>query len=279
MSGLAPPRTTQQLLVSFPLPHALQLTINRPKARNAVAQDLEDEIGRVMDWFEEEEDLWVCIITGAGDIFCSGTDLLAWGARKAGGEVSESQSVLGWTNGFASLSMRQSRKPWIAAVNGAAFGGGAEIVLNCDLVVASEDAVFGLPEVRLGVMAFGGGIPRLSRVAGHQLASEMLLTGATISAQDAYSRFHFVNKVVPKDQVLPAAFKLAKSIIASSPDSVQSTKHALLCAQRNGSVTEAFTEHAQSAISDRVFRGSNMKEGLQAFAEKRKPRWTQPAKL
>jgi enoyl-CoA hydratase/carnithine racemase len=107
----------------------------------------------------------------------------------------------------------------------------------------------------------------------------MLLLGGPISAQDAYSRFHFVNKLVPKDAVLSAAIQLAQDITDSSPDSVQSTKSALLSVQNTGTVAAAFEDHAKSAVSERVFQGQNIKEGLKAFAEKRKPKWTNPAKL
>lgn len=280
MGELTPPKTSSQLQVSFPIPHAILLTFNRPASRNAMNPEMEADIERIMDWFEQEEQLWVAIFTGAGKIFCAGADLVAWNKRQSSGNLSEKDHALGWRrNGFASLSTRQSWKPWIAAVNGGAHGGGMEVVLNCDLVVASQEALFTLPEVKRGVVAFAGGIPRVARVAGHQLASEMLLMGSTITAPDAYSRFHFVNKVVPKEDVLAEALKMAERIVACSPDAVQSTKSALLLSQQTGSVAQAFTDHINSAVSDRVFKGENIKEGLKAFTEKRQPRWTPPAKL
>jgi enoyl-CoA hydratase/carnithine racemase len=258
---LTPPPTSSQLQLSFPIPHAILITFNRPKSLNAMTPEMTEDMERVMDWFENEEELWVAIFTGAGRLFCAGADLVAWSHRKQAGNKSETEQSLASVNKFASLSTRQSRKPLIAAVNGGAYGGGMEIVLNCDLVVASEDAKFALPEVKRGVVAFAGGIPRVVRIAGHQLASEMLLLGGPISAQDAYSRFHFVNKLVPKDAVLSAAIQLAQDITDSSPDSVQSTKSALLSVQNTGTVAAAFEDHAKSAVSERVFQGQNIKVG------------------
>jgi enoyl-CoA hydratase/carnithine racemase len=170
-------------------------------------------------------------------------------------------------------------KPIIAAVNGIAFGGGMEMILNCDLVIASEDAVFALPEVKRGVVASQGGIPRIKAAVGHQLASEMLLLGRTVSAVEAYERFGFVNMVVPKAQLLQTAIEWAFMITQNSPDAVQSTKRALIETAKHGDVEQATVAHIRSPESTRTYQGENIKEGLQAFQEKRKPIWTNPAKL
>lgn len=237
-----------------------------------------NDLKNVLDWFEEEPQLWVAIVTGAGRLFCAGADLKAWNQQQQGGSNNEQENVASDLNGFASISRRQSNKPIIAAVNGGAHGGGVEIILNCDIVVASDDAKFALPEVKRGVVASQGGIPRLFQITGHQLASEMLLTGRTITAADASNRFGFVNIVVPAAQLLPTALGLAKEIVSNSPDAVQSTKHGLLLAQKLNH-SESVTTHIWSNSSNRVYRGENIKEGLKAFAERRTPAWKNPAKL
>jgi len=137
---------------------------------------------------------------------------------------------------------------------------------------------FSFPEVKRGVVAALGGIPRLARICGHQLASEMLLLGKTVDAREAQARFGFVNAVVPADQVLSTAIGFAKDITANSPDAVQSTKVALLLAQKHN-VEETFHTHVWSPETKRVGDGENIQEGLQAFVEKRKPSWKNPAKL
>ncbi|KAG7094795.1 hypothetical protein E1B28_005609 [Marasmius oreades] len=218
----------------------------------------------------------VVVVTGQGRAFCAGMDLIAWNeAQKSGTQVTK----LSPQHGFGSLSRRQSRKPIIAAVNGiGAYGGGTEIVLNCDIVVASDTAKFALPEVKRGVFAAAGGIPRLSHIAGHQLASEMVLTGRNVTAQEAYQRFGFVNAVVPPASLLSTALSYAEQIIANSPDSVQTTKVGLLLAQKCDP-EQAFDRNIKCAEAARMYDGDNMKEGLAAFAEKRKPVWKNPAKL
>ncbi|XP_006453873.1 hypothetical protein AGABI2DRAFT_189220 [Agaricus bisporus var. bisporus H97] len=276
--ALVPPAHSDELQISFPENHVLLLTLNRPKSLNAMTPQMSDDLGRVLDWFENEPSLWVVIVTGAGRIFCAGADLKAWNKNQQAGSSKEQEGLEGDPYGFGSISRRQSNKPFIAAVNGGAFGGGTEIVLNCDIVVASHDAKFALPEVKRGVVAAQGGIPRLSHIAGHQLASEMLLTGRTISATDASNRFGFVNAVVPADQLLPTALAIAKEILSNSPDAVQSTKHALLLSQKLNH-HESFIKHAWSKVSSRVYGGENIKEGLKAFSERRAPIWKNPAKL
>ncbi|KAI0639915.1 enoyl-CoA hydratase/carnithine racemase [Trametes polyzona] len=276
------PSHSDEIKVSFPREHILLLTFNRPKSLNAVTPTMTEDVKRVMDWFDNEPSLWVAIVTGEGRAFCAGADLVAWNKLKASGPSKESDQdrIINHPDGFASLSRRYSTsKPIIAAVNGGAYGGGVEVLLNCDLVIASEDAKFALPEVKRGVVAVQGGMPRLSRTAGHQRASEMLLLGRTITAQDAATRFGFVNKVVPKSEVLPTAFAWAAEIMENSPDAVQSTKRALLIATRSGSVEEAVIAHVKTKESDRAFTSENIKEGLRAFTEKRKPSWRNPAKL
>ncbi|KAL0567317.1 hypothetical protein V5O48_014678 [Marasmius crinis-equi] len=272
-----PPKTTQ-LLVSFPSPHVLLLTFNRPERLNAMSPQLAKDLESVLDWFEGEGELWVVIVTGNGRAFCAGMDLIAWNESKKTNSALE-VSRLSPQHGFGSLSRRQSRKPIIAAVNGiGAYGGGTEIVLNCDIVVASDTAKFALPEVKRGVFAGAGGIPRVSRIAGHQLASEMLLTGRNVTAKEAFDRFGFVNAVVPPSSLIPTAISYAEQIVANSPDSIQVTKVGLLLALKHDP-ENAFDLSVSSAENARMHSGENIKEGLAAFAEKRKPAWKNPAKL
>ncbi|KAF8890099.1 enoyl-CoA hydratase [Infundibulicybe gibba] len=273
-----PPHHSEEVRVSIPLDHVLLLTFNRPKSLNAMTPGMERDLKRLLDWFENEPRLWVVIVTGAGRVFCAGADLKAWNKDQQGGESDEDERVLANIHGFGSISRRQSNKPIVAAVNGGAYGGGMEMILNCDIVVASADAKFALPEVKRGVVAIQGGIPRLAQIAGHQFASEMLLLGRTISATEAQSRFGFVNQIAPASGVLSAAMAIAKQIIENSPDAVQSTKKGLLLSQRHNFHETVFT-HVWSAESKRVYRGDNIKEGLKAFVEKRLPTWQSPAKL
>jgi len=273
------PSHSDEIKVSFPAEHVMLLALNRPKKLDAVGPQMRADIGAVLNWFEDEPSLWVVIMTGEGRAFCAGADLSAWNETYKDGNSNESQTIASSLHGFASISRRQtSNKPIIAAVNGPAYGGGVELILNCDLVIASDQAVFALPEVKRGVVAAEGAIPRLAAVAGHQLASELLLLGNTISAIEARDRFRFVNQVVPASVVLETALSLATIITENSPDSVQSSKRGLIFAQQLP-VEEAVRAHALGDVGRRVYKGENIKEGLAAFAEKRKPKWKNPARL
>ncbi|EAU92510.1 enoyl-CoA hydratase/carnithine racemase [Coprinopsis cinerea okayama7 len=278
MSSLNPPKTSEQLIVSFPAEHVLLLTFNRPRQLNAMTPQMDEDLRRVLNWFEEEPSLWVVIVTGAGRLFCAGADLKAWNNDQQSGTVDEQERVLNNPYGFGSISRRQSKKPFIAAVNGGAYGGGMEMILNCDYVIAAENAKFALPEVKRGVIAIQGGIPRLTQIAGHQLASELLLLGKTISAPEAQGRFGFVNQVVPASELLPAAVAVAKQILENSPDAVQATKRALLLSQEFGH-SVMLPHHVLGPESKATYTGQNIKEGLKAFSEKRAPQWKNPAKL
>lgn len=276
-NNLSPPSHSDEVKVSFPKEHVVLLIMNRPKSLNAVCQTMESDLENLLSWFEGEPSLWVAIITGHGRAFCAGADLKLLATRFS--SVDQTAHHVWTVNGFGSLSRRAMSKPIIAAVNGIAFGGGMEIVLNCDLVIASDNAAFALPEVKRGVVAAQGGIPRIKAVVGHQLASEMLLLGRTVSAKEAHERFGFVNTVVPKAQLLQTAIEWAGRITQNSPDAVQCTKRGLIEAGKHGDVEQATLAHMQSPESTRTYHGENIKEGLNAFRDKRKPIWANPAKL
>ncbi|KAF7325879.1 hypothetical protein MKEN_00438700 [Mycena kentingensis (nom. inval.)] len=269
---LTPPQVSSEILLSFPKPHLLLITLNRPKSLNAFTPGMLQDMRSVLNWFEEEPELWVVILTGTGRAFCAGADLKAWDRSEQSAKPQHYDTILNEIHGFGSVSRRVSKKPFIAAVNGGSYGGGTEMVMNCDLVVASKDAQFALPEVKRGVVAVQGAIPRLARTAGHQLASEMLLLGEPIKAEDAKNRFGFVNVVVPATDVLPTAIALAERITANSPDSIQSTKIGLLHAQNHGNEVVVSLQARSPEHQGQMF-GDNVKEGLRAFSEKRLPVW------
>ncbi|KAK0479854.1 ClpP/crotonase-like domain-containing protein [Armillaria luteobubalina] len=251
--ALSPPHSSE-LILAFPSRHVLLLTLNRPNALNSVTVELADELCAVLDWFEREKELWVLVLTGAGRIFCAGADLKGWDNRLVRAASSDQAYISANKYGFASISRRLTAKPIIAAVNGGAYGGGMEILLNCDVV---RRGVQPFKEVR---------IPRLAQIAGHQRASEMLLLGRTITAKDAYQRFGFINTLVPSSSVLPTALEYAKEMVEKcSPDSVQTTKKALILAEDSNQSNKLFVE------------GANLKEGLRAFVEKRTPVWKNPS--
>ncbi|KAF8167219.1 enoyl-CoA hydratase [Crassisporium funariophilum] len=279
MQHLQPPQHSSELKVALPAEHVLLLTFNRPKSLNAMTPTMADDLKALLDWFEDEPELWVVIVTGEGRTFCAGADLIAWNKDQQTRTSDEQERIVANVHGFGSISRRQSNKPIIAAVIGGAYGGGLEMVLNCDLVIANKDAKFALPEVKRGVVAVQGGIPRLTQISGHQLASELLLLGKTIDASDARNRFGFVNTVVATPaEVIPTAVATAQQIIANSPDSVQSTKKGLLLSQRHNHL-EVLVTHSWSPESRQVYKGANIKEGLKAFTEKRAPKWVNPSKL
>lgn len=223
----------------------------------------------VWKWFDLEPSLSVAIITGTGRAFSAGADLKEW--NKSMGDDVDPKDRMGNAPAFKPLSRRLGKKPVIAAVNGLAMGGGCEFVVNCDLVVAAKDAYFGLPEVRRGVSAIGGCLPRLIRSIGLQRASEFALTGRNVSAQEMY-QWGIVNKVVPKEQIVEEAVKYAAMIAKNSPDAIICTRAGLRQGWESASVERAVEWTLEKEFAE-LQRGENILEGLAAFAEKREPQW------
>jgi len=243
--------------------HLLQVTISRPEVMNAIHPPASFELSRVFDSFESDPELWVAIVTGAGDkAFCAGNDL----------KYQAAGNKLEWpASGFAGLTSRfDGRKPVIAAVNGLAMGGGFEIVLACDIAVASERAVFALPEPRVGLAALAGGLHRLPRQIGHKQAMGMLLTGRRVDAAEAL-RLGIVNEVVGPGEVLDAARRWAGAILECSPVSVYATRQVALEGLAHVSLEDAMNAR-YDAIAELV-RSEDFREGPLAFAQKRKPSW------
>ena len=242
----------------------LTVTLNRPKLLNALHPLANLELGEVFDDFATDDELWVAIITGEGRGFCAGNDLKFQAAGKM-------QGVQVPPRGFAGLTARYDcDKPVIAAVNGVAMGGGFEIALACDLIIASEDAKFALPEPRVGLAALAGGVHRLPRQIGLKHAMGMMLTGRRVSAQEGLE-LGFVNEVVPAAELLSTARRWAEQICECAPLSVRATKQAALQGFAYGTI-EAAMEAKYDGIRDMV-KSEDFVEGPAAFAEKRKPNW------
>lgn len=264
-----PPPTPAFLRLTLPAPRVVLVRMDRPKDLNAMSTTAQWEMDSVWKWFDDEPKLSVAIITGTGRAFSAGADLKEWSNSMA--DDADPSKRMGNAPAFKPLSRRLGKKPVIAAVNGLAMGGGCEFVVNCDLVIAAEDAYFGLPEVRRGIAAIGGALPRLIRTIGLQRASEFALTGRNVSAQEMH-QWGIVNKVVPKDDVVNEAVRFAEMIAKNSPDAIVCTRAGL----RQGWETAAVERSVEVTLENQfaeLQKGANMIEGLKAFSEKREPQW------
>lgn len=243
--------------------HLLEVTIARPEVRNALHPMANEELAAIFDAYCAAPHLWVAILTGAGEeAFCAGNDLKY---TAAGGRL--------WIpdSGFGGLTSRAGRcKPVIAAVNGFAFGGGFEIALACELIVADAAAQFGLTEVRVGLLAGAGGLVRLPRQIPRKLAMELILTGQKLSAPRALE-LGVVNKVVAKGTALAAARELAAQIIEASPTSVRLSLQIMEETSRFAAEVEA--AQFRSPAIDEILASEDMREGVAAFTQKRRPVW------
>ncbi|WP_106351219.1 enoyl-CoA hydratase-related protein [Antricoccus suffuscus] len=242
--------------------HLLQVTINRPEVRNSLHPMASDELAEIWDAFEADPDLWVAILTGAGTAaFSSGNDLKY---TAAGNER--------WLplTGFGGITARARTKPVIAAVNGFAMGGGTEMALACDIVVADETASFALSEVRVGLVAAAGGLVRLPRQIPKKVAAEHILTGRAILAADAL-RLGLVNRVMPAGAAVQGAREIAEEILAVSPTSVRISMRVM--AEADEYPSEAAAMAAPAAYMDDLMTTEDYLEGPKAFAEKRPPVW------
>jgi enoyl-CoA hydratase/carnithine racemase len=223
------------------------------------------ELARVFDAFAADPELWVAIVTGAGDrAFCAGNDLKY---QAAGNKVEVPAS------GFGGLTSRYDlTKPVIAAVNGIAMGGGFEIALACDLVVAAENAVFALPEPRVGLAALAGGLHRLPRSIPLKQAMGMILTGRRVGAREG-ERLGFVNEVMPEGQAVAGARRWAEQILECSPMSIRASKETVYRGLAAGSLETAYGSQADFPAVQALAQSEDRVEGPRAFAEKRRPQW------
>jgi len=244
--------------------HLTIVTIERPEVMNSLHPPGNQELAEVFDDFCADPDQWVAIITGAGDrAFSAGNDLKY---QAGGGKMGSPAS------GFAGLTSRfDNPKPVIAAVNGVAMGGGFEIALACDLIIAAENAIFALPEPRVGLAALAGGIHRLPREIGMKQAMGMLLTGRRVGAEEG-KQLGFVNDVAPKGEALNRAKEWAALILECAPLSVRGSKQAAMDGMGAESL-EAAIKGKYSQISAMV-KSADFVEGPLAFSEKRAPNWT-----
>ncbi|PWY84640.1 ClpP/crotonase [Aspergillus sclerotioniger CBS 115572] len=270
--NLPSPKT---LTLSQPTPSILLVTLSRPNALNSIASAGHQELHAIWTWMDEEPSIRVGILTGAGRAFCAGADLKEWNNTvqpKPTPETKSNHAVSMPPTGFGGLSRRSGKKPIICAVNGLCLGGGCEMILNADLVIAAEKAYFGLPEVQRGVVAWAGALPRLVRTVGRQRAMEMALTGRRVDAAEAL-RWGFVNEVVPAEgNVVERAVEVATQIAANSPDAVVVSREGVKLGWEGLGADEASSRLIE-VWSERLNAGDNIKEGLCAFVEKRKPRW------
>ena len=241
----------------------LVVTIDRPQVRNSLDLDSAVEFAAALDELDETDELRVAVITGAGGSFCAGMDLKAFATTGLRPEVPG--------RGFAGITRRPPRKPVIAAVEGHALGGGLEVVLSCDLVVAAADAVFAMPEAKRGLIAGSGGLLRLPRRMPLNVAMELGLTGRPFTAQEAHG-WGLVNRVAESGAALEAALALAAEVLAAAPLSVELTKQLLTGPAAVLPWGEAFAE--QDRLLDLLAASDDAREGAAAFIEKRPPAWT-----
>lgn len=238
----------------------LTITLNRPAARNAANKALAEGVSAAIDQLESDDSLRVAILTGAGGTFCSGMDLKAF-------VTGELPVVEG--RGFAGMVEYLVKKPIIAAVEGYALAGGFELAISCDLIVAAQDAKFGIPEVKRGLAAAAGGLVRLPKQIAPRIAMEMALTGEFISADRAYE-LGLINRVVPTGSALAQATAMAEAIAANGPLAVAASKQVVALAE-DWTRDNMFAR--QNEITQPVFTSEDAIEGATAFAEKRAPNW------
>lgn len=239
------------------------ITIRRPEARNAVNGDVATGIEGALDRLEDDPERWVGVLTGEGTVFSAGADLKAI----AGGQAGELATRKG---GFGGLTQRERVKPLIAAVGGPALAGGCELALACDLIVASRNAAFGLPEVKRALVAAAGGLFRLPRAVPFKVAMEVALTGEPLSAERAYE-VGLVNRLVDEGQALAEAVALAERICANAPLAVQETRKIVLATH---TADEATLWRMSVEGMARMMTTEDFAEGPRAFIEKRPPNWT-----
>ena len=239
----------------------LLITLNRPDQRNAIDYDTAEGIGNALDRLDEEDGLFVGVITGTGKGFCAGMDLKAFasgGKRPWAGD-----------RGFAGIVRKPSRKPMIAALEGFAVAGGLEIALACDLIVAAKGTKLGVPEVKRGLVAAGGALRRLPQRLPRELATELILTGELITADRAFE-LGAISRLTEPGEALDAALALAETISANGPLALVASKE-ILDKQDDWTFEEFWSN--QDEITPPVFGSEDAKEGALAFAEKRDPVW------
>ena len=243
--------------------HVAVVTIDRPDARNAVSVAVTEGIDRALQLTESDDDTWVVILTGAGGkAFCAGADL----KEVAAGRHLSLRTDVG---GFAGFVNYPRAKPWIAAVDGFALGGGCEIALACDMIVASRGSTFGLPEVLRGLIAGAGGVYRLARVLPRNLAYELIATGLPLPAAAAHEH-GMVNRLAPDGEALAQAVELAKTICNAAPVAV---RESLKVARQALDLDDASLRRVMNEARERNAAAEDHKEGPRAFLEKRPPRW------
>ncbi len=240
--------------------NVLVMTINRPEARNAISRDVSQGVADATDFLDADPTLAVGILTGAGGTFCSGMDLKAF--LTGANPLIEGR-------GFGGMTERPARKPVIAAVEGWALAGGCEIALACSMIVAANDAKFGIPEVKRSLVAGAGGLLRLPKRVPLNIAMELVLTGDPMSAERAH-HFGLVNRLTEPGKALESALELAAAIAANGPLALAATKEIL---ERSSDWTFEEGWAKQSEIFLPVFASEDAREGAQAFAEKRPPVW------
>jgi enoyl-CoA hydratase len=250
---------TEPVLVSID-DGVMVITINRPHVRNAINKAISESIASSLDRLDGDSAIQVAIITGTGGVFSSGMDLKAFVA----GEIPVVEG-----RGFAGFCEKLPRKPLIAAIEGYAVGGGCEMALCCDLIVAADDAHFGIPEVKRGLVAGAGGLLRLPRQIPYRVAMELALTGEFFSARRAYE-LGFINRLAEHGSALEVAKQLAAAIASNGPLAVAISKQ-ILQASRNWSTDEMFAR--QFSYIRQITDSEDAIEGPKAFAEKRTPVW------
>lgn len=235
------------------------MTINRPEAMNALNADVTQEMQAAMKDFRDNDDLWVAIITGAGErAFSAGADIKGFRPATGTEEIRQEE---------APVRADTIWKPFIAAINGYALGGGLELAMTCDIRIASENAQFGQPEINIGFMPGAGGTQRLPRFVPRALAAEMLMTGNRINAQEAY-RIGLISRVVPLDQLMPTAKEIANTICQRGPLGVQKSKEAMI---RGYDMTLEEGLLLERQFNAYIRTTEDFMEGARAFVEKRSP--------
>jgi enoyl-CoA hydratase len=248
--------------------HVLTVTLNRPEAKNALSAGMLAGMYKAWRMLDQDPELRVAILTGRGDVFCAGADLKSMGAGEKDDEFQKLMEEVPDIHWQALLRQNRPQKPIITAVEGYAVAGGTEILQGTDIRIAAEDAVFGVTEARRGLFPLGGSSVRLRRQIPYTFAAEILLTGRHVTAQEAL-QFGLIGRIVPRGQALAEAKKVAAEICENGPLSIRALMRVLREVDESFSEADALAKELE--IGAPVFATKDAREGMKAFAEKRKP--------